>query len=164
MKKTSKIYLLIAFPIFIVFIALILTKPSVKRSSTSISSKKDPRALTEIIKAAPLTTYTGTMQSVEKYMAGLKWYLKQRGFYESSSRQQKVIATNTMVKLEGWDYEDVEQKGNGITVFSSMYLKKNLAYQLGISYDKEGLMELITFQIIFADPNTGKPLMIKKIK
>lgn len=164
MKKTSKIYLFIAFPIFVAFIALILTKPSVKRSSTSIPSKKESPAPTEIIKAAPLTAYTGTTQSVEKYMAGLKWYLKQRGFYESSPRQQKVIATNTMVKLEGWDYEDVEQKGNGITVFSSMYLKKNLVYQLGISYDKEGLMELKTFQVIFADPSTGEPLLIRKIK
>ena len=90
--------------------------------------------------------------------------LKEGGFYNADDRRQKVLASTRMISLEGNEFEEHEQKGNGVDVITYFYWSKNLAYQFGVKYSSGGLMELVTLQIHYMDPATGKIATTDRIK
>jgi hypothetical protein len=102
-------------------------------------------------------------QKAEEHTQGYIDMLKANGFYNKDSRQQKIIASSTMLKYEGPEFEEIEQKEDNISIFNCFYHSKNLAYQIGIRYNSKGLMELVSLQIHYIDPNTGGILATHKI-
>jgi len=90
--------------------------------------------------------------------------LKRAGFYTTNDRDQKVIASTRMLAFEGQDFEEQEQKSNGLSIITYFYWSKNIAYQFGVKYRSDGLMELAALQIHYMDPATGKIAETDKIK
>lgn len=103
-------------------------------------------------------------QKAEEHTQGYVDILTSEGFYQMDARKQKVIALSAMLKYEGWDFEEVEQKEGNVSIFNNFYWSKNLAYQLGVRYGSDGLMELIALQVHYMNPNTGEISTTHKIK
>ncbi len=159
MKKLIALFIGFCVLAFIVAINLSPTKKAYEYNPTKAKSSIP----VVNIPSAPLTNYTGTIESAKAHSAGIKSYLKEKGFYRSNNRQRKVIVTNAMLQIEGYDYEEAEQEAKGITVFSYLYYTKGIAYQLGIRYRTDRLMELATFQILYQDTKSGAILLTEKI-
>lgn len=165
MSKAVKIYIIIVGIIIVVaFIVIPDSKKTTSRQNPRVGGAYDDNMVADAIRPADFKPYLGTIQSAIEHTNGLKWHLKKAGFYRANPRQQKIIATNAMLALEGNEYDDLEQVGERITVFSNIYVAKNLVYQLGISYNSRGLMELKTLQVLYADPSTGEVHTTSRIK
>jgi len=90
--------------------------------------------------------------------------LKEAGFYTANDRNQKTIAFTRMLSFEGQHYEEQEQKLSGLSVFTYFYRSENLSYQFEIKYRSDDFMELVSLQIHYMDPATGKIAVTDRIK
>jgi len=153
MKKVFILIAIIVFCSFYIYIFIKEEKPAIESNNINNYShvEKGQVSSLDILPNEKLKTHA----------QGYLRLLNEKAFYNADNRNQKIIAVNAMLQYDGFDYDDLQQEGEHITVFSNIYNDKNLTYQLGIKYNKEGFMELNTLQILYMTNNKSISYIIK---